>query len=146
MTPAERAALRALAEKATPGPWKGGGGVFGPPPELRTIVETDGGFYPPGPEDEELIVAARNALPALLDYIDDLEREVARAQDQAQRWEDIANTECRAQVRIIERLAGALCRGARPHTHAYPDAGASDCPIARAVLGDDTDDAERGRK
>lgn len=84
------AALRALEKAATPGPWliESDGIVTSaalPPPEhwpgehseiigstdVRRIVQTDSGYYPPREADAALIVAMRNALPALLDALDE---------------------------------------------------------------------------
>lgn len=72
-------ALRELHEKATPGPWVAEvddtpnrcAGIAGPTQYddyayRGDIVVTDSGVYPPRMPDAALIVAARNALPALL--------------------------------------------------------------------------------
>lgn len=72
-------ALRELHEKATPGPWVAESddtpnrcaGITGPTQYddaaySGDIVVTDSGVYPPRMPDATLIVALRNALPALL--------------------------------------------------------------------------------
>lgn len=83
--------LRALAEAATPGPWivveddtYGRGaicyGIVRPMPDGRdeTIVETDAGAYPPDPATARLIAESRTAIPALLDRVEELQRECER--------------------------------------------------------------------
>jgi len=83
MTPTDIAALRALVEKATPGPWSAE--MFGSllrdahnkwdgPPGCEDGID---GFHTPGWEgdpwvDGDLIAAARNALPSLLDEVEAL--------------------------------------------------------------------------
>jgi len=42
-----------------------------------TLVETDAGHYGPTMPDAQFIAAARTDVPALLAYIDELEREIA---------------------------------------------------------------------
>ena len=42
-----------------------------------TLVETDAGHYGPTMPDAQFIAAARTDIPALLAYIDELEREIA---------------------------------------------------------------------
>lgn len=96
MTKAERAALRALEAKATPGPW---GAEFSSTDEMegeeyiysttaapegtRTVVGC--GWYD-GPHlllreaDADVIAAARNSLVALLDALDDAEAVIGAAQ------------------------------------------------------------------
>jgi hypothetical protein len=65
------AALRALEAKATPGPWR-----FLYYDGHQAIVRRDDDtlFYNPGPDpdtdDAELLCAARNALPELLDRLE----------------------------------------------------------------------------
>ncbi len=79
--------LRRLAVAATPGPWSWsdanrmeapvrlddfGAGLE----EVRdTIIETDGGYYPPNAHDRSFIAASRTAVPDLLDEIERLEKE-----------------------------------------------------------------------
>lgn len=89
-TPApDVAALRALADAATPGPWEAlpddflpercGGIVAGERQpdqenwERPSIVVTDSGYYPPRMNDAAFIAAARTALPQLLDRVEALE-------------------------------------------------------------------------
>jgi hypothetical protein len=79
MTPDERAKLRALAGRATAGPWASYGmtaasGSSGPPwgrVDGPKYVSLDRGEAF-APEDAALIAAARNALVPLLDEIDGL--------------------------------------------------------------------------
>jgi hypothetical protein len=79
MTLAER--LKALGEKATPGPWDVSEHQF-PDPPFEGQLEREHGIYPPlgesgpvallsGPRNAELIVALRNALPELLAALED---------------------------------------------------------------------------
>lgn len=87
MTPAELAAIRERAEAATPGPWTERrnddedndflysiDGADGQP-----IVKADCGVYPPDKEDATFIAAARSDVPALLDEVERLERDLRRA-------------------------------------------------------------------
>ena len=82
-------ALRALLEKATPGPWHWEGHDEGTITSEaaghagKSIVESDNRVYGPSDADGELIVAMRSALPALLDAADrlaEVEAELARQQ------------------------------------------------------------------
>lgn len=73
LTPEDRDALRALAEKATPGPWL---------PHARYVWTSElGGIIQNWSEDAnaaddmEFIAAARAAVPALLDMLDQAEAE-----------------------------------------------------------------------
>ncbi len=74
MTPAEIARLRALCEKATPGPWTRGAGDHWSR-QIRAANGTDiawiGGIPLPEP-DAAFIAEARTALPAALDEIERL--------------------------------------------------------------------------
>ena len=95
MTAVKLLELRALADAATPGPWfvQADGsvlGIFGPKmaayndePEQEwrevQIVETDGGHYPPRWNDAAFMAAARSAVPALLDRVEELEAELREA-------------------------------------------------------------------
>lgn len=69
--------LERLEKLATPGPWSTAPdddnrsrsqGVWAGPggPWDEPIIKTDSGVYPPDQVDADLIVAARNALPALI--------------------------------------------------------------------------------
>lgn len=86
-TPSTIAKLEELLGKATPGPWvveRGGidlisvDGIYTRDEikkhnansswkERIKIVETDGGYYPPGEDDAELICLLRNSIQDLLD-------------------------------------------------------------------------------
>jgi hypothetical protein len=82
----DRAALRKLAEAATPGPWRynpdgagveGDGWVRATPPDYHEIdVVTDTYWRK---EDAAFIAAAREAIPALLDALDDQDRALSLA-------------------------------------------------------------------
>jgi hypothetical protein len=90
MSPEERAALRVLAEAATPGPWEVErywwklGSSRGMPDSWWLGIEARGavcGTVAQALEDDEakadaaFIAAARTAVPALLDALDEAERE-----------------------------------------------------------------------
>lgn len=103
MTRPDLDAIRARCEAATAGPWRvsthtypngttvvdaitgvsepkwsdygeGEGEWF---TDTLTLVETDSGVYGPTMPDAQFIAAARTDIPALLAYIDELEREIA---------------------------------------------------------------------
>ena len=70
MTPADLSALRALAEAATPGPWRSE--QFGrTPPLIFADVASDAGDIACdlSLDDAALIVALRNAAPSLLAHV-----------------------------------------------------------------------------
>ncbi len=71
-TPEGRAALWQLHSNATPGPWQ----LIDDGESIH--LRCASGKPPLAPSDPELIVAAVNALPALLDALDDTECEVER--------------------------------------------------------------------
>lgn len=85
MTPEDRARLRALADKANL-PWR-----VGDEPEWVSVADNNinpvvcqygvepGGFV--DPDDATYAVLAANAVPALLDTLDELEAEVAARRD-----------------------------------------------------------------
>lgn len=81
--------IRRLLSEATEGPWEVevGGPEFGEDEycdgitsNSGQIVETDSGVYPPSLPDARLIAAMRNALPALLDRVEELEGALRKVQ------------------------------------------------------------------
>lgn len=88
MTPADRQKLRELCAKATEGPWEHcSSGLL---VEAFDLIPRE--VSPTGPDagavalvgaidDAELIAAARDAIPALLDEVERLERELATARE-----------------------------------------------------------------
>lgn len=83
LTPEDRARLRDLAAKATPGPWEAGvddltcmANVHHDQEQRFWVADTGPArVEPTAMADSELIAAMRNALPALLDALDEAERE-----------------------------------------------------------------------
>jgi len=90
--------LRALEQKATPGPWvaklpgpdehylsEGRCGGISSAARIHEyqseIVTTDSGVYGPSADDARLIVACRNALPRLLARLEALERVAAAGRE-----------------------------------------------------------------
>jgi hypothetical protein len=71
-------ALRKLLAEATPGPWGSEcASVFGPDPDRDSVAECDWDQTKPGEledADAALIAAMRNALPALLDAAEAMQR------------------------------------------------------------------------
>ncbi len=95
------AKLRHLLERATPGQWEPEGSqVWGPDGVLVATVREYSviGDRP----DAQLIAAAVNALPSLLDELDHLETDVAEAEGDAQRYWPF--------VERAERAEAALAR------------------------------------
>lgn len=100
-TPSTIAKLEELLGKATPGPWvveRAGidlisvDGIYTRDEikkhnansswkERIKIVETDGGYYPPGEDDAELICLLRNSIQALLDERSRLREALERISD-----------------------------------------------------------------
>lgn len=90
ITPELIARLRELDKKASPAPWKFTGTKFTPPDYIEPgdLLGSEGLVLVPEiesvcpPEYVELIVEARNALPALLDDRDRLEAENKKLREQ----------------------------------------------------------------
>lgn len=93
LTPEQRDGLRALAEKATPGPWRadeclpaspGQFAVVTPREENAPYADQPAQYVTPWGltgTDAALIAAMRNALPAILDALDAAEAAVQRVRD-----------------------------------------------------------------
>lgn len=127
-TPERRAELRALLEKATPGEWSQGPTPTGKPlfvvvieaggdPRFRTITALPL-HYPDSTANGQLIIEARNALPALLDIADErdrLEKLVAVATD----WRNAAREREMSLAAERDRLRAAL-EGVWPLLDAKP--------------------------
>lgn len=85
MTPADIATLRGLCERATPGPWRQGSvetyNVFAPSrPDSEQlghewVVLRMNTHFPSYIADAAFVAAARQAVPALIDRVEELERE-----------------------------------------------------------------------
>ncbi|MDV2475136.1 hypothetical protein F8M49_21090 [Rhodococcus zopfii] len=113
-TPEGRAELRALQDKATAGPWEGVPG-FG-----RTAIyghDHDPGEFVAqrvGIPDTKLIIAAVNALPALLDALDEAEAAIDSIREYAQflRWmaDDVRQLDAVYQARVYDDIATTLER------------------------------------
>ena len=123
LTPEDRDQLRALASGATPGPWI-------PHPSYVWTSEL-GGIIQNWSEDAnaaadmEFIAAARQAVPALLDMLDQAESE----RDQAQAALD--------RVRALHRHASITTRGATtPEDRCMGCQQAWPCPTIRALDGE----------
>jgi hypothetical protein len=74
LSPGERAELKRLLEKATPGPWFDATNKIGSRATGRGLAEVDFDHD----EDRELCIAAANALPRLLAQLDELEAVIAK--------------------------------------------------------------------
>lgn len=89
MKKAERAALRALEAKATPGEWNAGQDFFDcadnndwtEADKLRKSVAEQRARNSQEMVDAELLVAARNSLRSLLDQLDDAEAVIKAVHD-----------------------------------------------------------------
>ena len=94
----DRDQLRALAAAATPGPWVAGEprGWGDNDDEPQSDIDTPAGVLTWDdhggevfkPDDAEFIAAARNALPALLDALDQAEARIRAARDVLNRARD----------------------------------------------------------
>lgn len=71
MTPEQLAEIRARAEAATPGPW--GAVKWSALWEIRTPAVEPGVAFELDHADAEFVSHARTDIPALLDYIEELE-------------------------------------------------------------------------
>ena len=142
--------LRALANAATPGPWSYPGEILGLP--CSTVFAGDpkrthaAYVAAMGPHDGEFIAAARNALPALLDALDQAEAEVKRlswkcghladkyTQDTDELRQEAGQAEARIQaVRELHHhdvFRGHLDNGCAICGHDWP------CPTIRALDGE----------
>lgn len=88
--PVDIAGLRALVERATPGPWvddtSGADAfVFGPSGDELARIAWHGSHHTDEPEahDARFIAAARTAVPALCDRVEELERLLERQDEPA---------------------------------------------------------------
>ncbi len=131
MTNDEIGKLRGLLEKATPGPWQyHGSHLYGQEPlrDLVAQVLSDRGRCVP---DRDLIVAAVNALPTLLDTIEKLlaERDAAVAWAERLRalmtegsWETVQSEQAwKARATAAEAQVAAMREGLLPFAEAADD-------------------------
>lgn len=113
MNTEERKRLRELCEKATKGPWEAKEPAFAPGIGRARVFGP--GYAPKHDgkeciklEDAELIAAARNALPAILDEVDRLEARVKELSNPAT-WRATINrlesAELEALAELDERIA-----------------------------------------
>jgi len=110
MTDAELQRLRALAQAATPGPWRDN--------HVGAVKNEAGRDIPITYSDAAFIAAARNAMPALLDEIDRL-----RAAEAIVRT--LANQPIETTIPCVFCFQGMIMNGRRSH--------ADNCPYAKAV-------------
>lgn len=98
--------LRGMLERATPGPWR----AF-PDDSVVLFPQNAGGFNldrcPQSIENAALIVAAVNALPALLDRIEAQDAEIARLLALLELRTELGRAEC-ARAERAERERDAL--------------------------------------
>ncbi|UQB71261.1 hypothetical protein KI427_16720 [Rhodococcus ruber] len=136
MTPEQIAEGRRLLDAATPGPWKftdtsdhrGNKGEFRAPSPYNGLMLV-------GPwcneDDPELIVWARNNLPALLDALDDAECESERLrgdwiiEDRQRKAVEAALTQARATNARLNRRCQQAEKAARENIDACQRAGVS---------------------
>ena len=107
MSKADRARLRELLGKATPGPWECDdygvdfpGARYG---EVAYVLSKTRGRFEATSDNAALIVAAVNALPALLDRIDALEAGLRSVIDAADSFCDEEGYEVAGQVKLRAR-------------------------------------------
>lgn len=121
MTPANTAELRALLEKATPGPWEHrvdgklrrdgllqwkvvSLGYHGEEPAILGDDEV----WPVSADDARLIAALRNAAPVLLETMERLNAMPCTLTEEEQvRLAELALDEARARIAELERKQGA---------------------------------------
>lgn len=105
MTPETLAAIKARCEAATPGPWKADGCELYVHHSREWVGETLRPDDPRAPRDAEFIAHAREDVPALVDALDRLGRELWAA---TQRCHDCLDHWKRTRTVYCDRCSAAL--------------------------------------